>query len=443
VSERLKVFISYRRADCMVHAGRPAENLTDRAGAEVFLDIESIPLGMSFPEWIDREIASCDAVLVVIGDDWLALSYEGDPPRIESASDWVRVEIEAALERGVLTIPVLVEGAAMPRPDQLPDSIRGLAHRNAAELRDSSWRADFERIAAAIERSRRQPEPQIESDLRWPGRFSDSWFATNVPRMDAEQLEALRSELHRRNWTDAELAERVLVHANSTQQPPGATPPSGPTGAQGSRWPGRFSDSWFATNVPRMDAEQLEALRGELHRRNWTDAELAERVLVHTTATLGAVGVSGGPPVAAAEVDEWPDEFTDSWFRTSAPSMSVERVTRLLAELRRRQWTEAEIESWVLSLGGAGPAAGERPDPEPEIDASDPLGRATLAARNDLEALDRTGHQVRERHLAEALAAHLDHATVERRLEVPGWNPKPGNVDLFTTDWWGRPKLVV
>ena len=358
----------------MVHAGRPAENLTDRAGAEVFLDIESIPLGMSFPEWIDREIASCDAVLVVIGDDWLALSYEGDPPRIESASDWVRVEIEAALERGVLTIPVLVEGAAMPRPDQLPDSIRGLAHRNAAELRDSSWRADFERIAAAIERSRRQPEPQIESDLRWPG---------------------------------------------------------------------RFSDSWFATNVPRMDAEQLEALRGELHRRNWTDAELAERVLVHTTATLGAVGVSGGPPVAAAEVDEWPDEFTDSWFRTSAPSMSVERVTRLLAELRRRQWTEAEIESWVLSLGGAGPAAGERPDPEPEIDASDPLGRATLAARNDLEALDRTGHQVRERHLAEALAAHLDHATVERRLEVPGWNPKPGNVDLFTTDWWGRPKLVV
>jgi len=57
--------------------------------------------------------------------------------------------------------------------------------------------------------------------------------------------------------------------------------------------------------------------------------------------------------------------------------------------------------------------------------------------------LDSAGHAVRERHLAHAVAAHLDDATVERRLEVPGWDPKPGNVDLFTTDWRGRPRLVV
>ena len=369
MTDRLKVFISYRRADCMVHAGRLAENLTWRAGAEVFLDVESIPLGVSFPEWIDREIAACDAVLVVIGDDWLALSYEGDPPRIESPSDWVRVEIEAALERGVLTIPVLVEGTTMPHPDQLPDSIRGLAYRNAAELRDSSWSADFERIAAALERSRRQEEHQAEPHPSWPGRFTDSWFATNVPRMGSQELEALRHELHWRTWTDAEIAERVLVHAQS-----GTPVGDAPTG----------------------------------------------------------VDVGG---------DDWPTEFTHSWFRANAPSMSVDTLKRLPTEFRRRGWTETEIEEWALGIEGGMPS--EAPDAGPEVDESDLIARATLAAGTDLEVLDSAGHAVRERHLAEALAAHLDHATVERRLEVPGWDPKPGNVDLFTTDWWGRPKLVV
>jgi len=437
VTDRLKVFISYRRADCMVHAGRLAENLTWRAGAEVFLDVESIPLGVSFPEWIDREIAACDAVLVVIGDDWLALSYEGDPPRIESPSDWVRVEIEAALERGVLTIPVLVEGTTMPHPDQLPDSIRGLAYRNAAELRDSSWSADFERIAAALERSRRQEEHQAEPHPSWPGRFTDSWFATNVPRMDPEQLEALRHELQRRNWTEAELAERVLVHANATLLAPDA-PSGGSTDVRVGRWPGRFTDSWFATNVPRMGSQELEALRHELHWRTWTDAEIAERVLVHAQS---GTPVGDAPTGVDVGGDDWPTEFTHSWFRANAPSMSVDTLKRLPTEFRRRGWTETEIEEWALGIEGGMPS--EAPDAGPEVDESDLIARATLAAGTDLEVLDSAGHAVRERHLAEALAAHLDHATVERRLEVPGWDPKPGNVDLFTTDWWGRPKLVV
>ena len=80
MSEQLKIFVSYRREDCMIHAGRLAENLTWRAGAEVFLDVESIPLGVSFPEWIDKEVARCDAMLVVIGNEWLTIvGRTGDP----------------------------------------------------------------------------------------------------------------------------------------------------------------------------------------------------------------------------------------------------------------------------------------------------------------------------------------------------------------------------
>src|SRR5262249_22518022 len=43
----------------------------------------------------------------------------------------VRIEVEAALQRGVPIIPLLVGDAAMPGPDALPESIRGLSRRNA------------------------------------------------------------------------------------------------------------------------------------------------------------------------------------------------------------------------------------------------------------------------------------------------------------------------
>src|SRR4051794_1696013 len=55
-----RVFVSYRRDDCAIHAGRLADNLRDRAGAEVFLDIDTIGLGENFLKRIEREITSCD-----------------------------------------------------------------------------------------------------------------------------------------------------------------------------------------------------------------------------------------------------------------------------------------------------------------------------------------------------------------------------------------------
>jgi hypothetical protein len=145
-----RVFISYRREDCSVHTTLLAENLRHRLGAEVFLDVESIPVGDSFPDFIDRELAASDAVLVLIGDDWLTARNHLGQPRIEDPADWVQLEIRQALERRSPTIPVLVEGATMPRPDQLPDAISPLTHLNAAVLRDESWSHDFERLAAAL-----------------------------------------------------------------------------------------------------------------------------------------------------------------------------------------------------------------------------------------------------------------------------------------------------
>jgi len=391
MSEQLKIFVSYRREDCMIHAGRLAENLTWRAGAEVFLDVESIPLGVSFPEWIDKEVARCDAMLVVIGNEWLTIVGQDGRPRIEDPADWVHIEIQSALERGVFTIPVLVRGAAMPRPEQLPHSISGLAHRNAAVLRDSSWKADFDQLAEALSALDRDDDPGADSSFSWPGRFTDAWFAANVPRLDAAQLAALRSELYRRSWTDQEIEDRALVHARETPGNSSAGPPS----AETTRWPKRFTDAWFAANAPRFDAAELAALLAELRLRTWNDQEIEDRVLVHARD-------------ANRDLSPRPS--------SRAPSRS--------------------------------PAARPQHNETPQtgtttVDESDPVARATLAAAADLEALDQANGRVRERQVADALGRHLESARVERKLRIPGWDPQPGNVDIFTTDWLGRPKLVV
>lgn len=147
---RRRIFLSYRRDDCAVHAGRLADNLTDRAGADVFFDVDTVKLGEDFVKAIEREVTRCDVVIVMIGDDWLVISGRDGRPRIQDPRDFVHVEVRMALERDIPVIPVLVEGAEMPRPEELPRELRNLAFRHAAELREGSWTQDFERLSGAL-----------------------------------------------------------------------------------------------------------------------------------------------------------------------------------------------------------------------------------------------------------------------------------------------------
>jgi hypothetical protein len=76
----------------------------------------------------------------MIGPTWATVGQpEGAPGtgrRLDDPRDLVRAEIRTAVDRGLDIIPVLVGGAAMPRPDQLPDELKALAARNACELSD-------------------------------------------------------------------------------------------------------------------------------------------------------------------------------------------------------------------------------------------------------------------------------------------------------------------
>jgi cellulose biosynthesis protein BcsQ len=140
------IFVSYRRDDSGAYAGRLYDVLVRRFGdAQVLMDLDVLTLGSDFTSAIERAVAECAVLVVLIGPRWESKQL-GDP------YDFVRLEVEAALSRGIPLIPVLVDGASMPRADDLPEELAGLARRQALHLRASSWLLDAEALASGIER---------------------------------------------------------------------------------------------------------------------------------------------------------------------------------------------------------------------------------------------------------------------------------------------------
>ena len=154
VSGSGRIFISYRRVDSGGHALLLRKELSKLLPAvEFFLDVASISAGEDFVEAISAELAGCDLVIAVIGPRWLDARDAAGARRLDHPGDYVRIELETALERGVRIVPALVQGAKMPPPSALPDSLARLARRNALELSGSSeprWDSDVHRLAVVI-----------------------------------------------------------------------------------------------------------------------------------------------------------------------------------------------------------------------------------------------------------------------------------------------------
>jgi hypothetical protein len=146
------VFISYRRDDSQGSTGRIADRLHDLLGDEIplFLDIDSIRPGQDFREVISQTLAQCDVTLVMIGPRWLEVTDDDGNVRITDESDLHRLEVESALASSATTIPVLVEGASMPAPGDLPESIRELAYLHAAEVSVRRFSADASYLGELI-----------------------------------------------------------------------------------------------------------------------------------------------------------------------------------------------------------------------------------------------------------------------------------------------------
>ncbi|MEO7337395.1 MAG: toll/interleukin-1 receptor domain-containing protein [Caldimonas sp.] len=143
---RARIFISYRRTDSAGRAGRLKDDLTRLLGDRVFMDVADIAPGADFEIVLRNELASCGAVLAVIGANWSAAF---DAPR--EGPDFVRVELAQALaQAGVQVIPVLMQGAGLPDANRLPEELRPLCKRQAVAIRDDRWQDDVAHLAREL-----------------------------------------------------------------------------------------------------------------------------------------------------------------------------------------------------------------------------------------------------------------------------------------------------
>src|SRR6478672_12895665 len=146
-----RIFVSYRREDGAASAGRLGDRLAREFGGDrVFMDVDSIPLGTDFVKRLADEVQACDALLVVIGPQWIDIRDENGDRRLDDPNDFVRVEIRAALKRNIPVIPILLDGTKIPKGNLLPEDIRPLAVRNALDLRHNSFQKDLDRLIREV-----------------------------------------------------------------------------------------------------------------------------------------------------------------------------------------------------------------------------------------------------------------------------------------------------
>jgi hypothetical protein len=212
------IFVSYRRDDSSGHAGRLFDKLLIRFGEDqIFMDIDTIEPGEDFIQVIEDAVGSCEILIAVIGQRWLS-STDGTSRRLDNPNDFVRLEISAALNRNVRVIPVLVEGARMPRQQDLPDDLARLVRRHALEISDLRWHHDIAQLISVIERvlAKRAEARRIaaEEEEERQRREAETRKLEEEPKREhelrkrLEKEEANRAEAERRQQAEPERQKR-------------------------------------------------------------------------------------------------------------------------------------------------------------------------------------------------------------------------------------------
>ncbi|MEM9548729.1 MAG: FISUMP domain-containing protein, partial [Bacteroidota bacterium] len=140
--EKPVVFINYRRSDSESEAGRLASDLDRIFGNRFsFQDIDDIQSG---DLWIDKLIdagLNAQVILVIIGESWLV--KRNNKVRLFDEGDWVRRELLAAIEAKKIIIPVLIDGARLPKKNQIPPELHPLLRHQAFPIRKARWKHDI------------------------------------------------------------------------------------------------------------------------------------------------------------------------------------------------------------------------------------------------------------------------------------------------------------
>lgn len=134
------IFISYRRSDIpieqvnLIHEG--LENVFGEGS--VFLDTADIHGGAKWKKILNDAGTHAKVCLVLIGPRWMEKDAQGRV-RIQQEGDWVRQEIEYAMEKNLVILPVLVNGGVLPQKEDLPDSLKSFNDSQGIVVRTEEW----------------------------------------------------------------------------------------------------------------------------------------------------------------------------------------------------------------------------------------------------------------------------------------------------------------
>lgn len=145
------IFISYRREDSRHAAGRILDALAvDHPRSSLFMDVDNIALGFDFRTELDKRLKRCEIMLVVMGSKWLDATDGQGRRRLDQPDDFVRMEVEMALNRNIRVVPIMLDDTDLPAAEDLPESLRPLVHRQGTRIQHESFMKDVERLAEGL-----------------------------------------------------------------------------------------------------------------------------------------------------------------------------------------------------------------------------------------------------------------------------------------------------
>jgi hypothetical protein len=205
---KYNIFLVYRRADTGVITGRTFDRLCNAFEREqIFVDIDSIPVGCDFVDYLERAIKACRVMVVMMGNNWLGFDDSGGRRRIDLPLDYLRLELEMAIKHGVNLVPVLIDGASMPRRADLPESIGALADQAPIVLNNRSFGLDYPSLQNKLHElvGSRQPSAPVDRTTVTKPISSDHLFVSYA-REDIEFTKRLADSLEAEGipvWMDS------------------------------------------------------------------------------------------------------------------------------------------------------------------------------------------------------------------------------------------------
>ena len=184
-------FINYRIDDSRDFAKRLVKALDSAFGPKTaFRDESGINLTADWDASLKRALEQAELLLAVIGPDWVSsFVKKAEKQETQAITDWVRKEIEFALNEGIDVIPVLLPNTQLCSPDDapegFPESLHPILSRQGFTIHKGAEEEDVKKIIQSLKTLLNPHAADIQAEkvlpplvaLPLPGEYIDRFHA--------------------------------------------------------------------------------------------------------------------------------------------------------------------------------------------------------------------------------------------------------------------------